>query len=237
MSREHLISKGVFKEKKASVHGFSWCKDRFATVGIESLTSKILCSKHNNDLSVVDNGGIEAVDAIEKLIHLCNERKHSSPSSFEVISLNVDGYLFERWLLKVVLNLSFQNKDKIGGMGEVPGIPPLYLLHVVFGKIKFSHYMGVYHLVTDGSCVKTDSEIVIVPIVKDSTIGVFYISIYSIDFLLSLTPAKPPENLRSMGVSGLPNHILDAKWLYRVHEMTAAKGGIKSHEVVFNWKN
>jgi hypothetical protein len=54
ITREHLVSQSLFVVNRVVVQGFPWCKDAPKEVSLASLTAKILCSKHNNDLSHID---------------------------------------------------------------------------------------------------------------------------------------------------------------------------------------
>src|SRR6266446_668458 len=55
LSREHVISKGLFVSSFLDVTGFPWCNGGTKRIGIESLTKRALCVKHNNDLSPLDS--------------------------------------------------------------------------------------------------------------------------------------------------------------------------------------
>jgi len=75
ISREHLVSQALFLEDKVRVQGFSWCKDVEKEIGISGLTSKILCSQHNNDLSPVDEAGAKAFATLREIRRIANVRQ------------------------------------------------------------------------------------------------------------------------------------------------------------------
>ena len=125
-SREHLISHGIFDQPKIFVQGFEWCAEKEVEVGLSALTSKILCRKHNSELSAVDNQGILAIKALDG-----SDAALSSESQAPV-----NGEIFERWLLKTAINVSYGSSLVLGvGMADSqPGMPPPYLVAVVLDR-------------------------------------------------------------------------------------------------------
>src|SRR5690349_5685627 len=53
MSREHVVSDSILLDM-VTVKGFSWCKDSPKSISAANFTSKILCERHNNELSPSD---------------------------------------------------------------------------------------------------------------------------------------------------------------------------------------
>lgn len=116
LSAEHLVSKVILKqlgERTVHIEGLPWCKDS-KEVGINSITSRILCQQHNSSLSDFDA-------AAGKLFgFLCEV-----PGRFEKFPYNeqcaVDGRLFEKWLLKTMIGLiASGNATKNGEVVESP---------------------------------------------------------------------------------------------------------------------
>jgi len=61
ISREHILSAALWEDATTiQVIGFRWCKTEPKTVGVANITSKILCTTHNNALSEVDTAGAAA---------------------------------------------------------------------------------------------------------------------------------------------------------------------------------
>lgn len=236
LTGEHIISKGIFKENNIYVKGFDWCINDYQAIGLNSLTKKVLCNKHNSTLSPVDVGGINAINSLERVFSLCNELDLNNSKIINLQIPNIDGHLFERWLLKVAINLIAGSDIILGDMGEESGKPPPYLIDVVFGKLDFSHFMGLYFLISENSHLSANTEIAITPLIKENRIGGYYFSIFGFDFVLSLFPGPPPTSLREIGITGLPDHVLDSYWIYRCPKIMAQKGLSKSHEVVIDWK-
>ena len=79
ISKEHLVSKSLFKDTVLGVQGLPWCEDKPKKIGIASLTSKVLCVKHNNALSEVDAAGAHAFDVLREMRRLSNVRRKLRP--------------------------------------------------------------------------------------------------------------------------------------------------------------
>src|SRR5271169_3677011 len=57
ISREHVITKSLFLDNEVTVNGLPWCVEP-KTIGMASLTAKILCSLHNSELSELDQEAV-----------------------------------------------------------------------------------------------------------------------------------------------------------------------------------
>ncbi|MEW5824057.1 MAG: hypothetical protein AB1766_06875 [Pseudomonadota bacterium] len=220
ISREHFVSKGIFDQKTIFVQGFEWCRDELVEVGLSAITRKMLCRKHNSQLEVVDRGGISAIEAFEG---------RGEPL--------VNGRLFERWLLKTALNVSFQGPHRIGcGMTDGgPGIPPPYLQAVVFGELPFTHRMGAYLILPDDKYEIHPGSISVMPIHRDGEIGGFLFHLRGLNWLLSLLPGHAPPALGTIGVTGIPEHLLNTQPLYRVPKIHHSVNGGAFFSVEFEW--
>lgn len=236
LTGEHIVSNSLFKLENVPVKGFPWCKDDFVTVGRGALKRNILCAAHNSQLSPVDTGGVVAMHAMYRMFELARTRSVQIVKNSEPEHLHVNGLMLERWLLKTAINVSFRGRYFIGSMGEKRGIPPPYLVEVVYGEPSFSHYMGLYTLALDGSYTCSNDNISLAPLIKDDCIGAFYFSIYSFDFVLSITASPPPASLRAIGITGFPDHVLDAQWRYREQKLVFSIGGTPSHDLSFSWE-
>ena len=234
ISKEHIVSSGVFEQKTIFVQGYDWCKDE-KEVGISNITSKVLCQKHNNGLSEVDQSGIDSVRIIESVLPLDVQSMDTS-----YIHEYIDGYNFERWLLKIAINLSVNGNNHIGvGMaGSEVGLPSPYLLAILFGELNFTNNMGLYFLYPDGRIKIKAGTILAYPIIKDSFIGFFVFHIRGLDFLLSLYPGLTPPSLRSLGLqnpTGDFDYILDSKPQYRNTSVFIKDAKEIEHQINFRW--
>lgn len=195
ISGEHLVSKGVFEQKNIFVQGFSWCKEE-KEVGINNITANILCEKHNNGFSQIDQAGINAIKTIESLLP-----SHIRSTDTSNAKKYIDGYNFERWLLKTAINLCVNQDLHIGKnmTDSQVGLPSAYLLAVLFGELDLTHKMGLYFLFPKEEYKFKAGSISMYPVIKDKIIGAFVFHIRGLDFVLSLVPGHELPSLKSLG--------------------------------------
>jgi len=91
ITREHLISKGLFLDDTIIVKGYSWCKDETIKVSLASLTSKILCKKHNSLLSEIDRAGIHSFNILQKVEKISKVREKIRPKRWNVVKDEING--------------------------------------------------------------------------------------------------------------------------------------------------
>lgn len=120
ISKEHYISKSLLDQiekqnAKIDIAGLTWIpREQYKSVGKASLTSKMLCQKHNSALSPIDGAICEFTRAISAIdADFLNEQP-------EGLVCNVDGRYVERWILKTLIgmvtskqfkeSLSYKNK-------------------------------------------------------------------------------------------------------------------------------
>jgi hypothetical protein len=106
ISAEHYFSEAVLREigdgKSLNMGGLKWQpKGTFQSIGIGSLTSRVLCEKHNAGLSPLDQVAANLVrtfNAIDK-----------RPSDLPPL-ISFSGPDIERWFLKVLCGLAAANQ-------------------------------------------------------------------------------------------------------------------------------
>lgn len=98
LTAEHIISESQLSDV-ISVRGFRWCKNEFRSIGKSSAVAKILCRRHNNQLSDADN---EATRFQKFLPKFFPERRGTGIVGERFFEL--DGVLFSRWLCKTYCN-------------------------------------------------------------------------------------------------------------------------------------
>src|SRR5260370_40531159 len=74
ISREHIITAGLFLDDKLTVQGLPWCRDMPKEIGLAALTKKNLCTKHNSDLSVIDDAAIQSMNVLRESMRVTNLR-------------------------------------------------------------------------------------------------------------------------------------------------------------------
>jgi hypothetical protein len=70
-----------FQNGSITVSGLHWCKDEPKTVGLASLPGKILCRKHNSELSELEDNVKRAFQAIDASMQLHDVRSDGSVRS------------------------------------------------------------------------------------------------------------------------------------------------------------
>lgn len=229
-SREHLVSDCLFPEGAVHVSGFDWCKGETKSIGINGLARQILCKTHNSALSETDSEAKKAVG----LFH-----RSTPPTKDDPLGDNhVDGHKFERWLLKTAINLSYGGNLHIGvGMDDsVAGLPSPYLIDVAFGRTVFANQMGAHFLIPEKETLRSPSEIVTIPLVKDGHIGGFYFELRSQAVFLNLFPGHAPQTLDTVaGGLELQQALLDAELVCRPPFIATASKGTPISMIRFDW--
>lgn len=188
ISREHVVSKGLFASKVVEVSGLSWCKDKPVKVGIDSLTRKILCTKHNNDLSPLDSAAIHAFDCFREQQRVIASLKWPTiPTSHGQCVLDAGG--LERWFLKTLINVTFEGPLRIGPSGE-PGAPSDHLVRAVYGLEPLAGHSGMYVGVSIGSPMEAADKVRFAPLIHNGThiLGGLF-TFRGLHAVLSLDPA------------------------------------------------
>lgn len=139
ISREHYISKGLLVEMggKPQIAGFSFQpQDTIRRVGVETLTSRILCERHNSCLSPLDSeatrclGSLRAFDA--------DLQDGRTPSNDDV---TINGADLERWMLKVLVGMT--HAKILASSGTRPNAP---VIRILFGYERWPNGWGLYVL-------------------------------------------------------------------------------------------
>lgn len=135
ISGEHVVTKALFPTNVA-VRGFPWCAQEFQTIGINSLRAKVLCTRHNSDLSELDAAALDVWCVLREIADRADQRRRMDAAGlharFSRKRYGLDGTRFERWCFKTMIN--------IVASGSVPDFrtdwePPLALArYVVEGR-------------------------------------------------------------------------------------------------------
>ncbi len=202
MSREHIVSQGLFIGDVVRVEGFSWCKGEPKEIGLSSLTSRILCKKHNEELSTIDEGGASAFKAFREMRRVANVREKLKPQVWNVVRYTIDGQTLERWFLKTLINISYDGEYPIGGECT-RGKPTEELVRIAYGLSAFSGIAGLYSVVRVGQNINSTDRIGFSPLIKDKRFvaGGFF-SFRGFTFLLFLLPEGPPTPLTGVQFEG-----------------------------------
>lgn len=121
-SQEHILSQSTLRGPHIGIRGFPFLAGRQITLLKRDFTSNILCRYHNNKLSRIDAAGTRAFEAL------------GSPGPGD----KVNGRLFERWLLKTLINMEVVSDSNFR--------PPQELVEMAFGKRDFPKRGGLHYL-------------------------------------------------------------------------------------------
>jgi hypothetical protein len=145
LSREHLVSEGVFPDQMLIVQGWRWCKNEPREISINGLASKILCKSHNSLLSDVDRAGIDAMNVFREADKVRKARAAiQRPMRWRIKTFTIDGSGLERWCLKTLINAMTEDEYKIGKDSEAIGKPSARLVRIAFGQERFKVKAGLY---------------------------------------------------------------------------------------------
>ena len=132
-SAEHYISESVLRLVGTAVRvsGFPWQAEGVRQdIGIGSLSANILCRRHNERLSSLDEIGKAFVRALKTSF----DHAFEGPD-FSDESITIDGDSLERWLLKVLCGVLTVMKGH--------SIPTLWL-EILFRDKPFPQHHGLY---------------------------------------------------------------------------------------------
>lgn len=236
LSREHLVPKGLFVSSAVDVHGFAWCKEAPARIGLESITRKMLCSKHNNDLSTLDQAAIDAFDAFRDQIKAMREtRPGTVPTTFR--TQRIDAIRLERWLLKTLINFSFESEFVIGEAQETgPGVPSRELVEIVFGHRSFEGRSGMYVAGAVGQVSSSNDTIQFTPLIKEKrqiSAGLFTFRGLNLALILRAQGPGAGGFAFSRGVDPLWRSLSLKRPFDRIDY--APIPNFVAHEIVFDW--
>ena len=234
LSREHLVSGGLFTDNSVMVEGFPWCKGQAVKIGLSGLTSKILCEKHNNDLSDVDTAGIRGFKVLREMRRLANVREKLKQERWRVFRDKVNGYGLELWCLKTLINLCCDRQAAIGRDSTVAGGPSERLVRIAYGLEKFKGRAGLYFAARVGMNIQSEDTVRFAPLLKQGVNvegGLF--SFRGQRLLLFLEDEGPPQPLRGVSIDG--EDLGDAQLNFHLKEIKVMQGEYLSEILTFEW--
>lgn len=233
ISREHTISKTIlrsFDGTKINVIGLPWCEDKAKQVGIEALTTKCLCKEHNSKLSGIDAAAGHAFNTLKKL---GIERNNTPNNKFKKVTFSINATALERWLLKTLINILYDDEYYIGHGSNQLGRPSEHLVKVAFGLEPFRKNNGMYVAAKLNGTLKCEDIVQFSPIIKDEFIYAGMFSFRGILLFLDISPdgiKKIPFDLISPTQIDWHNVSLSK----RLKQIKSTQGGKLSHVINFN---
>lgn len=235
LSREHLLSGGLFDQSQVVVSGYPWCKGETRVVGAAALTRKILCEFHNNALSPVDQAASTFFRQLSAAAELHLERRaQREPGQWEIYQSMVDGTLLERWFLKTAVNLSLAGRSDLrwrltdSPLKEVPDP----FVSAAFGETNLPNPMGLYAVVSVGVPQKYEDEVSFAPTLKAGThiVGGTF-GFRGLQYLLWLEDRPVPNP---------PIPVVRRDWtnpqaIFHLSAMDFSVQGHDSHAITYRW--
>ena len=234
-SREHLVAQAIFQDKAVIVEGLPWCKGAPKTVGLAAVTGKILCQKHNNDFSRLDSAAGSLYDTMRQSLHLSAERKKLMPwVTPKVERLKVDAGRLERWLLKTLINLVFDQSLLIGPTGTEFGKVSRELCELCAGVRPFAGSSGMYVLYHQGMSLQMLDKLTFQPVLEnDRVLGAFFV-LHGIHMLMWMAPDRPLPPLSGTSSFG-KNVVREVSPSKRFERIKVTHGIWPSHCIDFDW--
>jgi hypothetical protein len=234
LSREHLVSDCPFIGDAVRVQGFPWCRDEPMEIGLTALTAKILCVRHNNDLSPVDESAGKAFDTLRQMTLFGNVRSKMKPRIWNVKTFSIDGKTLERWFLKTLINIACDGTYPIGRDSDVPGRASERLVRIAFGHSLFENRAGLYFIAQVGMMMKFEDTVQVLPLIKnDRHIEGALFTFRGISVLLFLESEGPPEPLTGIFLNG--EDIGNARLNFHNKEIRGMGGKYLSHLLKIAW--
>ncbi len=190
-SREHYISDGIFDSESVTAIGLSWCRHEPLTIGMKSAVAKILCEKHNSDLSDFD---AEAA----KLSRFLVTNVLDQPLAESAITLS--GKRLEKWALKTFLNLGY-----IRGLHREQSNrldPPPHLVRYIFHDDPVADGIGLYFVTGKISNENYSAglwwNVIQNPLKMTEIFGMVF-TFFGVRFAISIPPIRAEKKIGSLG--------------------------------------
>ncbi|MGZ3767998.1 MAG: hypothetical protein ACXV8O_09340 [Methylobacter sp.] len=235
ISREHIVSESLFISTEVDVRGFSWCKDETKRIGLANLTKKCLCEKHNRHLSPIDSAAGHAFSVLREQTKLSNDRVENPNKKFKKIEFSINATALERWLLKTLINFSYDSEYYIGHESQQKGRPSEHLVNISFGIEKFKKNNGMYVVYKEGTNLKFQDTVEFLPLIKDNKFicgGMFTFRGVLLFLDISSDGVKTPFK-EIPGINPEWHNVQLSKKFKKIKAITSDKK--ISHIVNFNW--
>ncbi len=213
-SLEHYVTKSIFSSDIVKVKGLPWCKEE-KQLGLAGLGRHILCRRHNSLLSPLDSEAVKLMQALKYAVELRDLRSKYKAQRWSVHRKFIDGKILEKWFLKTLINLSYDESEKYV-------VPLNKLASICYGHSFFERPMGLYMTASKGDKITIDETFSMAPIWKNNSILVGGNFEYAgFKFVLAMEDIGP--------------YIKEMAGSYRLTRYRFMEHGYKSLEIIFNW--
>jgi hypothetical protein len=209
-----------------NVGGYPWCPPgEQVTIAKGAQKARILCKKHNSDLSILDSTAISFFEFLTT-IEDCERGKKNFDSIKKEIT--IQGDLFERWILKYVVGAIYSGNTRAGKLTANINFVSEDIIRILYGFKPWSDDQGFYletgkvlkiSVKSVGGDFKINQE-------NEKLLAVT-VTFHGLPFTLQLFSSEKSSN-------ELSEHDLSKTLKYRPSKITFVKKG-KLYEVVFAW--
>jgi len=188
LTKEHTVSKSVLADELIEFTG-PRTGNQPKRIGVNSLSSKILCERHNNALSPLDEAAAHMRTVFDACQALGVARLAAGRvRSWSVREFDVDGPRVERWFLKTFINHYLTNSDDTErwptGLPEVPES----MVRVALGAEPWPERMGMCTITPPGIQRFARTTQITTHLGGDGRIACGIFSFHGIGVLLALRP-------------------------------------------------
>ena len=209
LNREHFVSKNLLKEFEESgrlnVVGYPHGNDAGQLLlSVESMSAKVLCESHNSRLSDVDvEGGRFISTFFAAHSGLLDETSRGDQT------LEFNGLLIERWMLKYMCGLVASGQAGFGAERLERTPPPVEFLRVLFGLETVPPDWGLYTRPTTPVGFAQEKQLAIglyLPLQPGGTRQVAGVKMEHYGFTSILALKTPSQPLSGTDLEGATHH-------------------------------
>ena len=219
ISREHLITGGLWKGPTVRVVGLPWCKEEPQEIGLGGFTSKILCRRHNSSLSELDAAAVDAFETIQKALVADRKRRKLRRRRWKLARFEIDGPKLERWFLKTTINLAHFRSSGTKWSHAPDEDPPSEFVRMTFGLEPIAKPMGLYGSGTRGEELDFSNRVEFSTLLDPNRAlrgALFTFRGLRFGLWLSMDPIPESLQLQSHGATwsaaGLHYHLARIQW-------------------------
>lgn len=234
ISGEHVVSAALWTGPNITAVGGPWGevpKD----IGLQSLTVKNLCQRHNSRLSPFDRAGAAAFRLLTESITLVSRRKLIPPRRWFPVGFDIDGPSLERWFMKTAINVVSILKERPEWQFErAVGAPSLQLVRAIYGIDDVVRPMGLFVNGRLGDGLMSDESVRAELLYSEAMrISAVAFSFRGFKFLVNLTD----EHIAGVRSANDDSTLsIDSESLhYHLNRINNDVNGYRSHYIDFHW--
>jgi hypothetical protein len=224
LSREHIVSEGMFPDQVLRVKGMSWCLDEFREININNFVKKVLCKHHNSSLTDVDQAGSNTMKVFRDEIQLKNARNAIEPRGWLVEKFEIEGRRLERWCLKTLINVGAEGEYRIGRDSEAIGKPSARLVRIAFGRENFKSRAGLYGVAQAGRNLNIVDGFRLIPYIdREGTLLGGLFGMHGYQFLLYVEDSGLAPSISIPDLNGGPDFLAETWYPLKALNFTIGK--------------